>query len=467
MDAGVESNALSETPSNRWAARDMTPRTRYARSGDVAIAYQTWGDGPDLVWAPGTISHLDLDWEIPVRALFYERLGEFCRVTKFDKRGAGLSDRPTQAATLEERTDDIRAVMDAAGIAQASIFGVSEGGSMALLFAATTPQRVRSLVLWGTMARWSQTEDHPWGLTDAQFEELFKSIREGEWPSEFYIRGPGAGYGPDVDQSVVDAVARYMRSAVSPAAVEAFERMNQEIDVRGILPAVDAPTLVILREGDPLASVDGARDMAGRIPNAVFKTFPGTAHHIMRGDMDAVLVELRAFLSGGTESRLSERRLAAILFIDVVSSTDHVARDGDHAWGQVLRAYYTIVRKELARHRGTEHNVAGDGFLALFDGPARAVRCGLAIAAVVRELGIDVRAGVHAGECEIVQDDVTGIAVHTAARIMNLAGPGEVLVSQTVKDLVAGSGLGFAPRGEYELRGVPGRHPLHGARSET
>ncbi|MFO1147605.1 MAG: adenylate/guanylate cyclase domain-containing protein [Alsobacter sp.] len=412
------------------------------------------------------MSHLDLDWGIPLRALFFERLGSFCRVTKFDKRGTGLSDRPTRAATLEERTDDIRAVMDAAGIDRASIFGQSEGGSLALMFAAMYPSRVRSVMLWGTQARWSKSVDHPWGMTDAEFEVMFQSIRDG-WPSDFYIRGPGAGIGYDVDQSLVDGVARYMQAAASPSAVEAFERMNKEIDVRGILPAIETPTLVMIRDGDPVANVEAARDMAARLPNALFKNFPGVSHNIMRGDMDVVLAEMQRFLTGEVFDHTSERKLAVILFIDVASSTDRLVKDGDRAWSHLLNAYYNVVRKELTRYRGKEYNVAGDGFLALFDGPARAVRCALAIVSGVKQLGIDVRAGINVGECELIKDDVTGIAVHSAARVMSSATPGQVLVTQTVKDLVSGSGLRFTDQGEHILRGVPGKHQLYSASEET
>ena len=438
----------------------MAPRTKYARSGDVAIAYQVTGQGPlDLVWAPGTMSHLDLDWEMPLRAMFLEKLGQFCRVIKFDKRGTGLSDRPTRMATLEERTDDIRAVMDAETIERASLFGVSEGGSMACMFTALNPDRVRSLMIWGTQARWSATPDYPWGLTCDEYEEFLRLIRE-DWASEHYIRGPGAGLGPDADQASVEAVARYMQAAASPSAVEAYERMNRDIDIRAILPAIPVPTLVMNRTGDPVAHVDAARDLAARIPNAQFKEYPGNTHPVSTKDMDVVLADIQMFLTGERPAERSGRRLAAILFIDVVASTEHLAKDGDDAWRNTLVAYYKLVRKEISRFQGEEFTVAGDGFLASFDGPARAVKCALAVSSTVKQLGIEVRAGVHVGECAIVDDNLTGIAVHTGARIMSVAEPGTVWVSQTVKDLVSGSGLQFWDQGLHTLKGVPGEHRL-------
>ncbi|AZO19927.1 adenylate/guanylate cyclase domain-containing protein [Mesorhizobium sp. M1E.F.Ca.ET.045.02.1.1] len=438
----------------------MTPRTKYARSGDVAIAYQVWGSGPvDLVWAPGTASHLDLEWEMPLRALFFEKLGAFCRVIKFDKRGTGLSDRPIRMATLEERADDIRAVIDAEKVERASLFGVSEGGSMTSLFAALNPDRVRSLIVWGTQARWCTSDDHPWGMSSEAYDQLIKDMAENG-PSDEYIRGAGVGLGRTVDQTVVDAFARHMRAAASPSAHAAYEAMNRDIDIRNILPTISVPTLVMNRTQDPVASVEAARDMARRIPQAEMKEYPGDTHTFVAKDMDTILADIQSFLTGVTPEVASDRKLAAILFLDVVSSTDQLARDGDQSWSNTLTSYYNIVRKEIARYRGEEFTVAGDGFLALFDGPARAVRCALTIAAAVKQLEIDVRAGVHVGECAIVGANVTGLAIHTGARIMSSAEGGMVLTSQTVRDLVAGSGLRFSDQGERVLKGVPDKHRL-------
>ena len=270
----------------------MLPKTKYARSDDVRIAYQITGDGPfDVVWAPGTMSHLDLDWEIPQRALFFERFSKFCRLIRFDKRGTGLSDRPVKMATLEERTDDIRAVMDDIGIECANIFGVSEGGSMACLFAATYPQRVNSLLVWGAQARWIASPDHPWGQTQEEHDRMVAMI-DDDWPSFEYITGPGAGVGKDADPAFIESLSRYMRAAANPSAVHAYEQMNGQIDTRPILPSIQAPALVMNRTGDPCANVEAARDMASRIPGAKFKEYPGNSHSMMLDDMETVLMNL-------------------------------------------------------------------------------------------------------------------------------------------------------------------------------
>ena len=443
----------------------MLPKTKYARSDDVRIAYQISGEGPfDVVWAPGTMSHLDLDWEIPQRALFFERFSQFCRLIRFDKRGTGLSDRPVKMATLEERTDDIRAVMDDVGIERANVFGVSEGGSMACLFAATYPQRVNSLLVWGSQARWIASPDHPWGLTQEEHDQLVAMI-DDDWPSFEYITGPGAGVGRDADPAYIESISRYMRAAASPSAVHAYEKMNGQIDTRPILPSIQAPTLVMNRTGDPCANVEAARDMASRIPGAKFNEYPGKSHSMMLDDMETVLSDIHEFITGERPIDFSDRILATVLFLDVASSTERAAALGDTPWRNLLNSYYTIVRKELARFRGKETNTTGDSFLATFDGPARAVRCALAIALAVRQLGIEVRAGVHTGECELMGDNIGGIAVHAGARIMANADPGGVLVSGTVKDLVSGSGINFQDHGVHELKGIPGEWRLFSARS--
>ena len=442
----------------------MLPKTSYARSDDVRIAYQVTGDGPfDVVWAPGTMSHLDLDWEIPRRALFFERFSQFCRLIRFDKRGTGLSDRPVKMATLEERIDDIRAVMDDVGIERANVFGVSEGGSMACLFAATYPQRVNSLLIWGAQARWIACEDHPWAQTPEEHNEMLAMVQD-DWPSLEYIVGPGAGMGRDAPAEAVEAVARYMRAAASPSAVYAYEVMNGQIDTRPILPSIQAPTLVMNRTGDPCARVEAARDMASRIPGAKFLEYPGNSHTIMLDDMETVLSDIQEFITGERPIDSSDRILATVLFLDIASSTERAAELGDTPWRNLLNTYYAIVRKELSRFRGKETNTTGDGFLATFDGPARAVRCALAIALAVRQLGIEIRAGVHTGECELMGDNVGGIAVHTGARIMAKAQPGGVLVSGTVKDLVSGSGINFQDEGVHQLKGIPGEWRLFSAR---
>jgi pimeloyl-ACP methyl ester carboxylesterase len=439
------------------------PKTRYARSGDVRIAYQVTGDGScDIVLAPGTMSHLDMDWESPRRALFFERFSKVCRLIRFDKRGTGLSDRPTHVATLEERSDDIRAVMDAVGIERATILGASEGGSMACMFAATYPQRVNALIIWGAQAVWLRSADHPWGQTMDEFHAMLKMI-EDDWPSMDYIIGPGAGMGKNADPAELQTIARYMQAAASPSAVYAYEKMNGEIDTRPILPTIQAPTLVLNRVGDPVAHVDAARDMASRIPGARFKAYPGDSHSMMRDDMDEIIGDIVEFATGERPAEAADRVLATVLFLDVVASTEHALRLGDAGWRNILNSYYTIVRKDLARFRGKETNTAGDGFLATFDGPARAVRCALSIAQAVKQLGIDVRAGVHTGECEIMGDNVGGVAVHAGARIMAKAEPGQAVVSRTVKDLAAGSGITFSDCGEHKLKGLDGDWALFAA----
>src|SRR5215475_11035235 len=442
----------------------MLPRTKYARSGDVRIAYQISGDAPvDVVWAPGTMSHLDLDWEIPERALFFERFSKFCRLTRFDKRGTGLSDRPLKMATLEERTDDIRAVMDDIGLERANIFGVSEGGSMACLFAATYPQRVNSLLVWGAQARWIASPDHPWGQTQEEHDRMMAMI-DDDWPSFDYITGPGAGVGRDADPTFIESIGRYMRAAANPSAVRAYEIMNGQIDTRPILPSIQAPTLVMNRTGDPCARIKAARDMASRIPGAKFKEYPSNSHSMMLDDMETILSDVQEFITGERPIDSSDRILATVLFLDIASSTERVATLGDTRWRNVLNSYYAIARKEFSRFRGKERNTTGDGFLATFDGPARAIRCALAITQTVKQIGIDVRASVHTGECELMGDNIGGIAVHAGARIMAKAEPGRVVVSRTVKDLVVGSGIDFQDAGTHELKGLPGEWPLFLAR---
>lgn len=439
------------------------PITRYARSDDICIAYQVTGDGPvDVIWAPGTMSHLDMDWENPRRAMFFEKFSQFCRLIRFDKRGTGLSDRPIKMATLEERTDDIRAVLDAVGLQRAHIFGVSEGGSMASMFAAMYPERTQSLIIWGAQAKWINTPDHPWGQTGAEYEEMIRGIQD-DWPTVHYVVGPGAGLGQDADPVLIENVLRYMRAAASPSAVRAYEEMNALVDTRPILPSIRAPTLVMNRTGDPCAIVGAARDMAERIPGARFVEYPGESHSIMLDDMDVILSDIQEFITGERRIEAADRVLATVMFIDIAGSTDRAVQMGDAAWADTLRAYYGVVRRTLTKHRGREANVAGDGFLATFDGPARAVRCALELTKAVRELGLEIRGGVHIGECEMIGDDVGGVAVHIGARIMSEASPGEVLASSTIKDLVAGSGLSFTDRGERALKGVPGAWRIYAA----
>ena len=431
----------------------MRTPVRYAASGDVQIAYQVTGAGPlDLVWAPGTASHLDLDWEWPPRARMLEALGSFARLIRFDKRGTGMSDRPTEAATLEERTDDIRAVMDAAGSERAAILGASEGGSMASMFAALYPARTQALILVGCQARWTQTPDYQWGNTPEQEARMIDDLRRN-WPSAEYLMGAGAGLGRDVDPAFLEWFLRYAQAGASPRAIVALEEMNASIDIRDILPTISVPTLVINRTGDPVAHVEAARDLAAHIAGARFVEFPGDSHSL--SDVaDEFVTEVRSFLTGIRQPVPTTRVLATILFVDIVGSTELASRIGDAGWRDLLERYYGAVGSELRGFAGREVDRAGDGLCATFDGPTRAIRCAQAIGGVARGLGLHVRAGVHTGEIEAVGGAVRGIAVHMAARIAALAKADEVLVSSTVRDLTAGSGLSLVDRGMHDLKGV-------------
>ncbi|HEX4836723.1 MAG TPA: adenylate/guanylate cyclase domain-containing protein [bacterium] len=432
----------------------MQPETKYARSGEIRVAYQVTGEGPvDLVWAPGTASHLDLDWDFPAKARFIRSLSSFCRLVRFDKRGTGLSDRPRSVSTLEERTDDIRAVMDAVGSERAALFGVSEGASMACLFAATYPQRVHSLIVWGGQARWVQAEDYPWGLSPKAHAQMIADLRENGVTLE-YLTGSGAGLGRRVDPAFLDWFLRYCRSAASPSAAAALEEMNGQIDIRNILPTIRVPTLVMNRTEDPGAHIEAARALAACIPGAKFAEFPGATHSMFSIEPERVLAEIEEFVTGTRAVAMADRFLASVLFLDIVGSTERAAQLGDADWRDLLERYRAVVRRHLAEFDGTEVDMAGDGLFARFDGPTRAIRCACAISRAVRSMGIEVRAGVHTGEVERMGDQVRGIAVHIGARVMERAGPGEVVASRTVKDLVAGAGIRFADRGPHALKGI-------------
>jgi class 3 adenylate cyclase/pimeloyl-ACP methyl ester carboxylesterase len=421
----------------------------------VQIAYQVTGEGPiDLVWAPATMSNLEVDWGWPPKVRLIEGLSAFARLIRFDKRGTGMSDRPTDAATLEERTDDIRAVMDSVGTERAAILGFSEGGSMALMFGAMYPARTQALVIVGCQARWTQTADYPWGPTADEQEAVLADIR-ANWPSMQYLFGPGAGMGDDVDPDYVAWVLRWAQMGGSPRAIVALEEMIGQIDVRDVLPTIAVPTLVINRTGDPVADVDAARALAAAIPGARFVEFPGNNHSMF--DMgDEFIAEVRTFLTGVRAPAPTTRRLATLLFVDVVGSTALATSMGDSRWRDLLDRYYARVGAELASFGGVEVDRAGDGLLATFDGPTRAIRCAQALVRLARELGLQLRAGIHTGEVETAGQGVRGIAVHVAARVAALADADEVLVSGTVRDLIAGSGIELEDRGFHELKGVQG-----------
>jgi pimeloyl-ACP methyl ester carboxylesterase len=441
----------------------VQPETKYAKSGEVHIAYQVFGDGPlDLVYVPGSVTHLDLMWEDPGFARYYRRLGDFSRVILFDKRGTGLSDRAAGIATLEERMDDVRAVMDAVGSQQAAIMGVSEGGPMSILFAATYPERTRALVLYGTNVTGRGDADFPWRgyWTD---EEVRKRLDETPWDSTDRIVEGLAGGAPSVaqDPAVQQWWLRMYRAGASPAAARALAEMNMLMDVRPILGSIRTPTLVINLTDDAWVPVEGARYVADRIPGAKLVEIPGTDHVFVWQAMEPVVAEIEEFLTGVRSAPEPDRVLATVLFTDIVGSTEKASAMGDQRWRDLLARHHSVVRRQLQLFRGREIDKAGDGFLATFDGPARGVRCARAIVEETRQIGIDIRTGLHTGEIEIAGDGVAGIAVHIGQRVSALAAPCEVLVSRTVADLVAGSGLEFEPRGEHELKGVPGRWQLY------
>jgi class 3 adenylate cyclase len=433
------------------------PETRYARSGDVQIAYQTLGEGPlDLIWVAGYVTHLDVYWEDPGYRRFCERLASFSRLVLFDKRGMGLSDR-VRVATLAERIDDVRAVMDAIGSESAALMGVSEGGPMSILFAASLPERVRALILCGAEVKEDRTDDWPWGEgTWEEFEDWMDDVDEGWGKGEHFWQIAPSLAG---DGSVRRWWGKMATNAMTPGAAVEFMRMGHAIDVRHVLPSVRVPTLVIHRTGDRICDIENGRYEAAHIPGARFVELPGQDHAPWVNG-DDILAEIAEFLTGTREPGAPDRILATVLFTDLVGSTDRAEALGDRRWRALLEQHHAAVRTQLARFRGREIDTAGDGFLAAFDGPARAITCAQAILGELRLLGLEARAGLHTGECEVSGDKLVGIAVHIGARIGALAGPSEVLVSSTVKDLVAGSGLTFDDAGEHELKGVPERRHL-------
>jgi pimeloyl-ACP methyl ester carboxylesterase len=441
----------------------LRPTTRYARSGDVSIAYQVVGEGPfDLVFVPGAVSHVDLIWDDPVRAAWFGRLASFSRLIVLDKRGTGASD-PAPIADLETRIDDVRAVMDAAGSARAAVMGVSEGGPMSLLFAATHPERVAALVLYGALPRFAWAPDFPWGQPVEEWRrELEQEVRD--WGTVEGIRA----YWPDTTDEDAERLARAERLSASPSAYRRIEEMNMAIDVREILPSISVPTLVLHRVGDGLP-IAGARWMAERIPGAQLVELEGREHMIARGDWRAVVDAVEAFLTGVRErdewdEPERERVLTTVLFTDMVGSTARAAELGDRAFSELVAEHHRRIRARLARFHGRELDTAGDGFFASFDGPARAIRCAAAITEDLGDLGVPIRVGIHTGECEVVDGKVAGIAVSIGARVAAAADGGEILVSQTVRDLVTGSGLAFDDRGVHELKGVPGEWRLYALR---
>lgn len=433
----------------------MQPETKFTQSGETSIAYQVVGSGPlDLVVVPGFVSHLEQAWEDPAYSRFLERLASFSRLILFDKRGTGLSDRISGVPTLEERMDDVRAVMDAAGSERAAIFGISEGGSMSVLFSATYPDRTSALILYGSIAKGSWAPDYPWAMELGEEMEAWLEDWRKEWGGPIGIEY----WAPSVadDQVTRQWWAKYLRLGASPSAVINIFRMNAQIDVRDVLPAVHVPTLVLHRSGDLAVNPEEGRYLAQHIPTARYVELNGNDHLWWVGDSESIVVEIQEFLTGERPTTEPDRALATILFTDIVDSTKQATIMGDQRWRDLLDRHNRFMHTEICRFNGQVVKDTGDGFLATFDGPARAIQCAFAANEQLRQLGIEIRAGLHTGEVELGGSDVRGVAVHIAARVLEQARPNEVWASRTVKDLVVGSRFQFSEKGDYSLKGVEG-----------
>jgi class 3 adenylate cyclase len=437
----------------------MVPDTRYARSGDAAIAYQVVGEGPrDIVYLPTWISHVEYMWEEPSVRRFFEALTSFARLIVFDRRGSGLSDPLLGTPSLEEQMDDVRAVMNAAGSERAAIFAQADAAMMAALFAASFPERTSALTLYSPQAHGTKTDDVPWALTpegrETVIDQAVEHWGDGTWTARFAPSHAG-------DERLRQWFARLERLSASPGNVRRLIEGVADVDVRHVYPTIRVPTLILYRPESSLIEPRHARYLAERIPGAKLVALPGEDTLITLGDLDATIGEIEEFLTGARQRRARDRVLATVLFTDIVDSTSRAAELGDRRWRQLLESHDVMVRRELARYEGREVKSVGDGFLATFAGPARAIRCASAVTHAAPALGLQVRAGLHTGEVEVIGEDVGGLAVHIGARVAAQAQPGEVLVSGTVKDLVVGSGLEFADRGTRALRGVPGEWRLY------
>ncbi|MDX6699324.1 MAG: hypothetical protein QOE65_2721 [Solirubrobacteraceae bacterium] len=442
------------------------PETRYARSGDVHVAYQVFGEGDvDLVVVNGYLAHLDLAWEHPPAARFLEGLASFARVINFDRRGSGLSDPVAEPPTLEERMDDVRAVMDAAGSERAALMGISEGVSMCILFAATYPERTQALVACGGMARSTEAPDYPWASPAAALAEASQELVAPHWGEGASIEFAAPSQAGDPEARA--HYARLERGTASPGMLTGLVRMFLDLDVRDVVPQVHVPALVLHRRHDALVNIGNGRWLAEHLPDARLVELEGSDHNLWYGDVEATLGEIQEFLTGARDAPEPQRTLATVLFTDIVDSTRTATELGDARWRELLERHQATVRAALSRFGGREVKSTGDGFLAVFDGPARAIRCAEAIVAAPGDDALRVRAGVHTGECEVMGEDIGGIAVHIAARVSALAGASEVLVSRTVKDLVAGSGIAFEDRGEHTLKGIPDEWRLYAAAAST
>lgn len=439
------------------------PVVQYARSGELSIAYQVVGAGSLDVISVLPISHLELAWESAAQARFFDRLSSLSRLITLNQRGVGMSDPVPGVPTLEMRMDDIHAVMDAVGSERAVLFGLGDSGPLCVLFAATYPERTAGLVLMNSSPRFVRNPELPWLPTRAEADLRAREFERG-WGDPAFMNKVFLGANPSASEEEAVNITRTLRVAVSPGSAAAYVRMNDDVDVCDVLPSIRVPTLVLQREGAPW-DVRSSRYLAGHVPGARLVELPGADFVPFLGDQEPLFAELEGFLAEASERRQwqaePDRVLATLLFTDIVGATARAAEIGDRAWRALLEKHHAEIRRQLSRFRGKEIDTAGDGFFASFDGPARAIRCACAVRDALAELGLDVRAGLHAGECELLDEKVGGIAVHIGARVSAQAGPGEVLVSRTVKDLVAGSGIEFEDRGEKELKGVPGEWRLY------
>ena len=436
----------------------MQPKTRYAKSGNGKIAYQVLGEGPlDIIFLPGFVSNVEFYWELPSTTRIFERLASFARVILWDKRGTGLSDPIDHVPTLDERVDDVIALMDTVGSERAAFFGVSEGGPMSLMFAAAHPERTTALVLYGASPKFSASPEWEWGWSEEDIAEFLDDI-DKNWgePALINLFGPSQAD----NEAILYAWGKYQRMGASPAMARAVLEALCQLDCREILSSISAPTLILHPTDERVAHVKAARWMAQRIPGAQMVEFPSTDHLMIMYDPDPCLDEIEQFLTGVRHDTRSNRILATVMFTDIVGSTVRAAQMGDHRWRDLLATHDATVRRELKRFDGREVKTTGDGFFATFSAPSRAISCACATRDAVGQLGIDVRIGVHTGECELMGSDVGGLAVHTGARVAALAEAREILVSSTVKDLVAGSRIDFVERGTHELKGIPGEWRL-------
>jgi pimeloyl-ACP methyl ester carboxylesterase len=437
----------------------MIPETHYAVSDGIHIAYQVVGDGPvDLILVPGWVSNIEIFWEEPKVSRFLRGLANFSRLILFDKRGTGLSDRVTDTPTLEERMDDVRAVMDAVGSQRAALVGYSEGGPMCSLFAATYPERTVSLIMIGSYARRTRADDYPFGMDPVAREEFIRSLASN-WPLDSLLgeRAPSA----QQDARFANWWTRFLRMSASPAAAAALTRANTEIDIRDVLATIQVPTLVLHARADRTINAEEGRYIADKVPNAQFVEIDSEDHLPWLVGTEQIIRSIEEFITGERPQAANDRILATIMFTDIVASTQLAAKHGDRIWGDLREAHNSLVRDELASFNGREINTTGDGFVMAFDGPARAVRCAENIRRAVAKIGVDIRAGIHTGECEFVAGEYSGLALHIAARIATLAPAGQTIVSRTVRDLVAGSGLTFEEFGVHRLKGVPDEWQLY------